>query len=73
MQGEKKETWAQFVDIRHCGSLSSLQEKGSVVLRIAVGAWLDDSVKSFVDTRWLRFSNPQPIAFPSVSSFCQHV
>ena len=41
-----KQTWAQFVDIRHCGSLSSCKEKGNIVLRIAVG--LDDSVKSFV-------------------------
>lgn len=45
---KKKNPWAQFVDIRHCDSLSSCKEKGSVVLRIAVGAWLDDSVKSFV-------------------------
>lgn len=44
----KKQTWAQFVDIRHCGSLSSCKEKGSIVLRIAVGTWVDDSVKSFV-------------------------
>lgn len=43
-----KQTWAQCVDIRHCGSLSSCKEKGSVVLRLAVGTWLDDSVKSFV-------------------------
>lgn len=44
--GEKKETWAQFVDIRHCGDLMSYpKRRNSVVLRIAVGAWLDDSVK----------------------------
>lgn len=52
MQGKTKQNktkpWAQFVDIRHCSSLSSCKEKSSVVLRIAVGTWLDDSVKSFV-------------------------
>lgn len=45
---KNKQTWAQLVDVRHCGSLSCCKEKGSVVLRIAVGTWLDDSVKSFV-------------------------
>lgn len=40
----------ELIAVRHYGSLSTSKEKDSVVLRIAMGTQLDDSLQAFVIT-----------------------
>lgn len=40
----------ELLAVQRHGSLSTCREKGSVVLRGAVGTWLHDSLEAFVIT-----------------------